>query len=191
MSAKKKAGHRRWAARGGQVLGGNRGDIMSPEKRSQLMARIHGKNTGPERVLAQALKKTRLRFERHAADLPGKPDFVFRRCKLVVFVDGSFWHGWRFPLWEGKLTDFWRTKIATNRSRDRRNFSALRRAGWKVVRIWEHQIEANVEKCIARVLAAARRDSAMQHDKSAEATIAAKQRRTRAAHSSRLGSSSK
>jgi DNA mismatch endonuclease, patch repair protein len=71
----------------------HRGDIMSPEKRSAVMAKIRGKNTGPELKLASMLKRARRRFETHASDLPGRPDFVFRKTRVVVFVDGDFWHG--------------------------------------------------------------------------------------------------
>jgi DNA mismatch endonuclease (patch repair protein) len=92
------------------------------------------------------------RFSRHPKDLPGRPDIVFRRLRLAVFVDGDFWHGWRFPLWEHKLSPKWRDKIAANRARDRRNFRRLRRDGWQVIRLWEHQIEQSAEKCLNRVV---------------------------------------
>src|ERR1700741_1296378 len=118
----KKAGHRSWAPRGGKITGGNRGDIMSRTKRSALMSRIRGKGTSPERILANYLTSCGLFFEQHAADLPGKPDIVFRQRRLAVFVDGDFWHGWRFPLWKGKLTQLWKVKIEANRRRDQRNF---------------------------------------------------------------------
>ena len=54
--------------------------------------------------------------------LPGKPDFVFIKARVVVFVDGDFWHGWRYPLWKQKLSDYWQKKIERNRHRDRYNF---------------------------------------------------------------------
>lgn len=128
-----------------------KGDIMSPEKRSAVMARIKSKDTGPERRIAAALADKGVVGERHARDLPGRPDFVFREAKAVVFVDGDFWHGWRFPYWRHKLPDKWRTKIDTNRRRDARNHQRLRRLGWTVVRIWEHQVAANVDACVNRV----------------------------------------
>jgi len=127
-------------------------DIMSKEKRSALMSRIRGKDTGPERTMAKALRKAGLRPKRHDARLPGRPDFVFARAKVAVFVDGDFWHGWRFPAWEHKLTPFWREKIGKNRERDKRNFRRLRRDGWTVIRIWEHDVERAPEACIARIL---------------------------------------
>lgn len=132
----------------------HRGDIMSPETRSALMARIKGRNTGPELLLAKELTGYGLRWHKHAKDLPGRPDFVFRECRLVVFVDGDFWHGWRLPLWRDKLTAKWARKITTNRLRDFRVHRSLRRAGWRVIRIWEHQLEKDLQACVKRVVSA-------------------------------------
>src|SRR5436853_381782 len=78
VTRRRKAGHRCWGARGGRVPGRHSGDIMSPEKRSRLMARITGTATGPERSVETCLITFGLEFERHAKDLPGRPDFVFR-----------------------------------------------------------------------------------------------------------------
>jgi DNA mismatch endonuclease (patch repair protein) len=130
----------------------HRGDIMSPEKRSALMGRIRGRDTGPEREFRKLLKRTGRKFESHARDLPGRPDFVFRRTRVAVFVDGDFWHGWRFPAWRLKLSEKWEAKIESNRRRDARNHARLRRAGWLVVRIWEHQMQRNPLRCLEKVL---------------------------------------
>ncbi len=147
-----KAGHRSWAARSQPVSGGHNGDIMSTETRSRLMARIRGSNTGPENILASLLAARRIAFRRHAVNLPGRPDFVFHRVRLAVFVDGDFWHGWRFPLWRHKLSEKWAAKIDATRMRDRRNHRRLRRAGWSVLRIWEHEIERSPMRSLGRVL---------------------------------------
>jgi len=132
----------------------HRGDIMSPEKRSIVMSRIRGKDTGPERALATAMTEQGWEWENQARDLPGRPDFVFRAAKVAVFVDGDFWHGWRFPQWRDKLSEKWEAKIATNRRRDARNHRKLRRAGWKVVRVWEHQIAKDIHQAICRIAVA-------------------------------------
>jgi DNA mismatch endonuclease (patch repair protein) len=134
-----------------------RKDVMSPEKRSALMSRIRGKNTGLERRLETVFIAAGLEAERHALDLPGRPDFVFRLQRVALFADGDFWHGWRFPVWEQKLTPRWRDKIAATRARDRRNHARLRRAGWIVVRIWEHQLKTAPEDCLGRVARALKR----------------------------------
>jgi DNA mismatch endonuclease, patch repair protein len=135
----------------------HRGDIMSVEKRSALMSRIRGKGTKPELVIAGLLAKAGLKWEEHAKDLPGRPDFVLRKARIAIFVDGDFWHGWRFPTWRLKLSEKWERKIKANRDRDVRNFRILRRAGWKVIRLWEHQIKKSPADCLARILAVQRR----------------------------------
>ena len=116
------------------------------------MSRIKGRDTGPERQLEAMLRRTRRRFETHARDLPGRPDFVFRKARVAVFVDGDFWHGWRFPAWRLKLSEKWEAKIDANRRRDRRNHARLRRDGWSVVRIWEHQLKRDPQSCLVRIL---------------------------------------
>jgi DNA mismatch endonuclease (patch repair protein) len=154
ITSSRKAGHRSWAAGNAPVPGEHRGDIMSPEKRSEVMSRIKGKNTGPELVIFTLLKQKGINFDTHVKDLPGRPDIVFYQARVAVFLDGSFWHGWRFPLWQHKLSEKWRDKIAATRARDQRNFRKLRQAGWKTLRIWEHQIEHSPEECVERILRA-------------------------------------
>lgn len=134
-------------------------DIMSPAQRSALMARIRGKNTGPERRVAAMLKLLKVSFESHCGDLPGRPDFVSRRLKLAIFVDGDFWHGWRFSAWRHKLTGAWEEKIHENRRRDFRNRSKLRRMGWQVLKFWEHQVVRNPEYCVSKLQRAFRSPS--------------------------------
>lgn len=129
----------------------HRGDIMSVEKRSAVMSRIRGKETGPELLLAAELRRLGLEWEEHARDLPGRPDFVFRDAQLAVFVDGDFWHGYRFRDWRDKLSEAWEAKIAGNIRRDVKNRAALRRLGWKVIRIWEHQVTARPAASAKRV----------------------------------------
>ena len=151
---RKKAGHRSWAARNAPVAGAHSGDIMSRTTRSRVMSRIKGKDTTPERTICLELRKRGVYFAKHAKNLAGRPDVVFRRAKVAVFIDGDFWHGWRFPLWQHKLSEKWQKKIAATRERDQRNFRKLRRLGWKVLRIWEHQIESSPEACVQRILEA-------------------------------------
>jgi DNA mismatch endonuclease (patch repair protein) len=148
---RKKAGHRSWAPRGGIVPGANRGDTMSAATRSAVMSRIRGKDTGPERFVAEYLSLAGLTFEQHVRELPGRPDIVLRDVRIAVFVDGDFWHGWRFPLWKTKLTERWQEKIEATRRRDQRNFRRLRQLGWHVIRIWEHQIEQDIGRAVKRI----------------------------------------
>lgn len=138
----------------------HKGDFMSPETRSRVMSRIRGKGTGPEKAIAAAMTEMGWAWEAHCRDLPGCPDFVFREMGVAVFVDGDFWHGWRFPQWRDKLSEKWESKIEQTRRRDRRNHRKLRRAGWKVVRIWEHQVKKDLGACLDRIAAA--RDETIQ-----------------------------
>ena len=138
----------------------HRGDTMSPQVRSAVMSRIKGKDTGLEKAMAAVLVAHGLSWEEHARDLPGRPDFVFRHALVAVFVDGDFWHGWRFSYWRDKLSENWEFKIAETKRRDARNNRALRAMGWKVVRFWEHQVLKRPGQCANKVLKALSEQSA-------------------------------
>ncbi len=131
-------------------------DNLTPEQRSYCMSRIKGKDTSLEMRVRSALHKRGLRFRKHVKDLPGKPDIVFSKARVVVFVDGDFWHGYRFPSWEGKVSDFWKEKINKNRERDAANHRKLRQMEWTVIRLWQHEVEGDFDACIDRILAAVR-----------------------------------
>lgn len=124
---------------------------MSPATRSRVMSKIRGEGTGLELLLASAMAERGWQWEEHCRDLPGRPDFVFRSLRVAIFVDGDFWHGWRFPQWRDKLSEKWEEKIGKNRARDARNHRRLRCMGWKVVRIWEHQTASDLTGCLDRI----------------------------------------
>ena len=126
-------------------------DNLTPEQRSRLMASVRVKDTDIEVLLRSELHGRGLRFRKHVKELPGNPDIVFIRQKVVVFVDGDFWHGYRFPAWEKSVSEFWRKKIATNRARDQRNFRKLRRMGWTVIRVWKHQVLKDLDGTATKV----------------------------------------
>jgi DNA mismatch endonuclease (patch repair protein) len=144
-------------------------DIMPPAQRSALMARIAGRgNRTTELAMIRLLRAGRITGWRRHLNLRWvapdgrvrfiRPDFVFPARRLVVFVDGCFWHG--CPLHSTlpkNNSTFWHTKIEGNRQRDNRSRIALRKKGWKVVRIWEHALrdakgQARVLKRIANRL---------------------------------------
>ncbi len=119
-------------------------DKLSPEARSANMARIRGRDTGPEIAVRKALHAAGFRFRLHRRDLPGKPDIVLPKHRTAVFVHGCFWHrheGCRNATSPGTRTEFWQAKFAANVARDARNTAALEAAGWKVVVIWECETE--------------------------------------------------
>jgi DNA mismatch endonuclease, patch repair protein len=131
-------------------------DNLTSEQRSYTMSRIRSSDTKPELVVRRLTHARGLRFRIHVGDLPGRPDLVFARAKVVVFVDGDFWHGWRFPQGRTKLSPYWEGKIAGNRKRDRSNFRRLRCEGWIVVRLWEHEVETEPNECVDRIQQAVR-----------------------------------
>jgi DNA mismatch endonuclease (patch repair protein) len=96
------------------------------------------------------------RYRLHPSWIFGRPDIAFTKARLAIFIDGDFWHGWKFSQWSGKLAPYWASKIARNIRRDRKYTRRLRGEGWKVVRIWEHDVEKNLPRCVARIEAAIR-----------------------------------
>jgi len=122
-------------------------DPLTPEARSQLMAKIKSKGTKPEVAMAKILRKMKLKFRRHRNNLPGTPDFILIEYQTALFVDGDFWHGRNFKKWENRLLPYWRKKIGTNIKRDRKNFRLLQKLGWHVIRIWESDMKSNIQKC--------------------------------------------
>ncbi len=116
------------------------------------MSRIRGKGTGIERMVFGDLRKAKIHFRPHYALAPGRPDAAVPSRKLAVFVHGDFWHGWRYSEKSTKLpAGFWREKIVRNRERDRKNMGKLRRMGWKVLCVWEHELKKSEEKTLKRV----------------------------------------
>lgn len=118
-------------------------DKLTPEQRSYNMSRIKSKNTKPEKIMFNLLKKSGYKFAKHKKDLAGKPDIVFVKQKLTIFIDGEFWHGRYFKSWKNELSDFWFKKISDNIKRDKKNTLLLKHDGWKVIRIWNKQILKN------------------------------------------------
>jgi DNA mismatch endonuclease (patch repair protein) len=115
-------------------------DIMAPEARSRVMSRIRSKNTKPEILVRSALFRMGARFRIHRKDLPGKPDIVLPRRRLVIFVHGCFWHrheACSLASVPHSNLDYWNSKFAATLERDRRAFSELKDMGWTVAVIWE------------------------------------------------------
>ena len=126
-------------------------DVMTPAQRSRCMSKIRGTNTAPERALRTALWCEGLRY-RLTSRLPGKPDLTFASAKVVVFVDGCFWHACPVHATRPKTNAaFWRAKIARNVERDCEVGSILKSHGWLVLRFWEHEVERSLDKVVARI----------------------------------------
>ncbi len=126
---------------------------MTREQRSRAMKSVKLRNGPLEMCLRRELSSRGFRYRCNVRKLPGSPDIVFSKERIAVFVDGDFWHGWRLPVWEHKLSPFWRKKLRENRNRDARNFRRLRARGWSVVRIWQHDLTGDIGECIVRMYA--------------------------------------
>jgi DNA mismatch endonuclease, patch repair protein len=118
-------------------------DNVSPARRSEIMARVRAKDTGPEMLVRRLVHSMGYRYRLHDRSLPGTPDIVFRKARKVILVHGCFWHRHprcvlaRLPK---SRTTFWREKLESNRMRDRKNLRRLRAAGWRVLVLWECQL---------------------------------------------------
>ncbi len=128
-------------------------DNLPLQKRSELMAKIHSKNSLFEKEFIVFLKKfTRKKFQTNVISIKGKPDIVFQKDKVCIFLDSDFWHGWQYPRWKHLLkNDFWREKIENNRKRDRKITVYLRKNNWTVLRFWEHKLKQNPKKIISKI----------------------------------------
>ncbi len=128
-------------------------DVFSPKKRSQIMSRVKGRgNHATEERLITIMRQSGLKGWRRNSQIFGKPDFVFPKARLAVFVDGCFWHV--CPLHKSSPTsnvEFWAAKLQRNLARDRLVNRTLSRAGWKVIRIWQHDLKR--QRAVARRLA--------------------------------------
>jgi DNA mismatch endonuclease (patch repair protein) len=124
------------------------------------MSRIRGFDSRIEILVRTELDRLGLAYEANVMALPGRPDVVFGGAKLVVFVDGDFWHGYRYPAWKRRLSPYWKAKIERNRRRDRLNHAKLRRRGWKVIRLWAHDVNEDLYGAINRILLHLRRPTA-------------------------------
>lgn len=129
-------------------------DRVTPEKRSQIMSRIRGKNTTPELIVRQLIYSLGYRYRIHSKKLPGRPDIVFHGRKKIIFVHGCFWHGHegcnkgRPPK---SNIHYWVTKLENNRKRDLEKQSELIKLGWKVLVIWQCELK-NMELLRIRII---------------------------------------
>jgi DNA mismatch endonuclease (patch repair protein) len=117
-------------------------DVFTKQKRSEVMAAVRSKgNKETEMKLAALLRASGITGWRRHQPLPGRPDFVFRRERLALFVDGCFWHGCRKHCrMPATNREYWNQKIARNIARDRSTGRTLKRLGFRVVRIWGHSL---------------------------------------------------
>lgn len=128
-------------------------DLLPTKRRSELMSKIRSRDTKFEREFIVSLRKaTRKKFQTNVALIKGKPDIVFQKVKVCIFLDSDFWHGWYYPKWRHLLkNNFWRKKIENNRKRDRKITAYLRKNNWAAIRFWEHEIKKDPKQAVAKI----------------------------------------
>ena len=129
-----------------------RTDTVTPQQRSEIMRAVRSRgNQVTELAFLRLLRRHRITGWRRQVRLTGSPDFLFREARVAVFVDGCFWHGCpehcRMP--KGNRS-YWMRKITGNRVRDRQVVRRLRMAGWRVLRVWEHELARSMETRLLR-----------------------------------------
>lgn len=129
-------------------------DIVSPQKRSQMMAGIRGRDTKPELLVRRELHRRGFRFRLHRKDLPGRPDVFLPKYQATIFINGCFWHGhdckhFRLPKTN---TQFWKDKIERNRERDLIARTRLSELGIRYATVWECALQYSQENVTSELL---------------------------------------
>jgi DNA mismatch endonuclease, patch repair protein len=121
-------------------------DTISIKRRSENMRRIRSTGTKPEKIVCRIVRAMNYRFRRHILELPGKPDIVFPRSKKIIDVRGCFWHQHKGCIDSHipkSKAGYWRPKLRRNVRRDARNLKELKKLGWRVLVVWECQVNAS------------------------------------------------
>jgi len=128
-------------------------DKFSKATRSRIMASIRQKDTKIEKIVFKELSKKKVYFRKHYSKILGTPDISVPRKKKAVFIDGDFWHGYRFSRLKNRLPKkFWVAKIERNIKRDRGYRLRLKMEGWRTLRVWEHEIEKDLDKAVEKII---------------------------------------
>lgn len=129
-------------------------DKFTKEKRSEIMSKIRSQNTKIELLVFSELRKRKVYFQKHYKRATGNPDIALPSKKKAVFIDGDFWHGYRFSKIKNRLPKkYWLPKIERNIKRDKIIKAKLKKEGWQILRVWEHQIQKNPDKTVDKIVA--------------------------------------
>jgi DNA mismatch endonuclease (patch repair protein) len=135
-------------------------DRLTPEQRHKCMSHIRSSDTKPEIFFRKALWKWGIKYRKNVKSLFGTPDIAIKKYKIVIFIDGDFWHGndWKrkhFPSQEALLSsysNYWRKKIKRNIARDIEVKKYYKKIGWTILRFWTSETEKNLNKCIIKTV---------------------------------------
>lgn len=126
-------------------------DVLTRKQRSFNMSRIKSGNTTPEAIIRKALRNAGLKHS-HSSYIFGKPDIIFKKPKIAVFIDGCFWH--KCPkcfVTPATRKSFWMNKIGKNIKRDKEVNQTLKKKGWRVIRFWEHHVRKNTLRSVLKI----------------------------------------
>jgi len=130
-------------------------DNLTKEQRKKNMRNIRSTGTVPEKMIMRELRKRKIYFAKNVSKIIGKPDIVFRRKKVIVFINSDFWHGHpeRFVMPKTNV-DYWHKKISRNKERDIQVTQELQEHGWTVIRLWEYDIKKDIDDCMQSIISA-------------------------------------
>ena len=128
-------------------------DKFTKSKRSEIMSKIRSQNTKVENLAFRELRKSGVYFQKHYKKALGNPDIALPSKKKAVFIDGDFWHGYQFFKLKQRLPKkYWLAKIEKNVKRDRNYSAKLRKEGWEILRIWEHELLEKQDKTVDKII---------------------------------------
>jgi DNA mismatch endonuclease (patch repair protein) len=129
-------------------------DIVDKETRSRMMSGIRGKETKPEMLIRKGLHARGFRYRLHSTKLPGKPDIMLPKYKVLILINGCFWHAHDCHLfkWPSTRKEFWEGKIRSNTSRDKENIMYYQDTGWMTLIIWECALKGKTRLPLESVL---------------------------------------
>jgi len=128
--------------------------FITTKERSRLMSKIRSNETSPEIILRKALWGEGIRYRKNYKKIAGNPDIAIVNKKIAIFVDGEFWHGYKWKDKRKKIKAnraYWIPKIEKNILRDKINTKKLRKEGWVVIRFWEQQLKKDLTKCLKKI----------------------------------------
>lgn len=128
-------------------------DNLTKEQRHKNMQNIRSIGTVPERLVMCELRRRNIYFTKYDKSLTGKPDIVFKRKKVAVFIDSDFWHGNPKRYIKPRTNvDYWNQKISHNQNRDKQVDNKLKSEGWEIIRLWEYDIKRHFNKSVSKIL---------------------------------------
>lgn len=130
--------------------------MFAPEKRSEIMAKVHSANTTPEMRVRKMIHSMGYRFRLHRRELPGNPDIILPKYKTAIFVHGCFWHGCptcrHAKIRPVANAEYWEKKLNRTKERDKNNVEALKQLGWRVMVVWECETHKNKQEYLVKRL---------------------------------------